>query len=285
MAVEFPMSKKKKERELPEALGLPAGGVETHAHLDLEPFAEDLAAVLDRARACGVSRIGQVFMGPEAYEKGRVLFADRPEVFFLLGIHPHEAKDWTDEVGAAMRAAFAADPRLRAVGEAGLDYYYDYSPREVQREAFAAQIRLAREVDRPLVIHSRDALDETFEVLEAEGHTGRPLLWHCFGGDTDFARRVLDHGWMISIPGAVTWKSMEALREAVAMIPLDRLVLETDCPYLTPDPWRGKRNEPAYIGFTARAVAEVKGMEPAELWRVAGENAVRFFGLDSGDAA
>ncbi|WP_126379210.1 TatD family hydrolase [Desulfovibrio ferrophilus] len=272
--------KNKKPRELPEALGLPTGGVETHAHLDMEPFAEDLDAVLDRAEACGVARIGQVFLGPEAYEKGRGLFESRPGVFFLLGVHPHDAKGWTDETLSAMRAAFASDSRLKAVGEAGLDYYYDYSPRDVQRRVFAAQLQLACEVDRPMVVHSRDALDETFEVLEAEGFKDRPLLWHCFGGDTAFARRVLDNGWMISIPGAVTWKKMDELREAVEMIPMDRLVLETDCPFLAPDPWRGKRNEPAFIGFTARAVAEAKGLPLEEIWRVTAENATRFFRLD-----
>lgn len=271
--------KKKKPREMPEALGLPAGGVETHAHLDMEPFEEDLEAVLDRARACGVSHFGQVFMGMEAYRKGRPRFADQPGVFFLLGVHPHEAKDWTDATGEAMRAAFAEDPKLRAVGECGLDYYYDYSPREVQRAVFAAHIRLAQDVDRPLVVHSRDAWEETFEVLAAEGHEGRPLLWHCFGGGPDYARRVLDRGWTISIPGAVTWKKMEEVREAVAMIPLERLVLETDCPFLAPDPWRGKRNEPAFIGFTARAVAEVKGLTPEEVWRATADNARAFFGL------
>ncbi|MBU1002426.1 MAG: TatD family hydrolase [Proteobacteria bacterium] len=274
-------NKNKKPRELPEALGLPAGGVETHAHLDMEPFAEDLDAVLDRARACGVSRIGQVFLGPEAYEKGRGLFESRPGVFFLLGLHPHDAKDWTEAMLMAMRAAFALDPRLRAVGETGLDYYYDYSPRDVQRRVFAAHLELARELDLPVVVHSRDALDETFEVLEAEGFRNRPLLWHCFGGGPAFARRVLDNGWLISIPGAVTWKKSQELHEAVAMIPMDRLVLETDCPFLAPDPWRGKRNEPAYLGFTARAVAEIKGLPVEEVWRMAADNAVRFFGLDA----
>lgn len=280
MGYEMGKNKNKKLREQPEALGLPAGGVETHAHLDMEPFAEDLDAVLDRAEACGVSRIGQVFLGPEAYEQGRGLFASRPGVFFLLGLHPHEAKDWTEDMLAAMRRAFAADPRLRAVGEIGLDFFYDYSPRDVQRRVFAAQLQLAREVGRPVVIHSRDALDETFEVLEAEGFRDRPLLWHCFGGDTAFARRVLDNGWLISIPGAVTWKRSEELHEAVAMIPMDRLVLETDCPFLAPDPWRGKRNEPAYIGFTARAVAQLKGLPVEDVWRATADNAVRFFGLD-----
>ncbi|BBD08802.1 hydrolase, TatD family [Desulfovibrio ferrophilus] len=280
MGYEMGKKKNKKPRELPEALGLPTGGVETHAHLDMEPFAEDLDAVLDRAEACGVARIGQVFLGPEAYEKGRGLFESRPGVFFLLGVHPHDAKGWTDETLSAMRAAFASDSRLKAVGEAGLDYYYDYSPRDVQRRVFAAQLQLACEVDRPMVVHSRDALDETFEVLEAEGFKDRPLLWHCFGGDTAFARRVLDNGWMISIPGAVTWKKMDELREAVEMIPMDRLVLETDCPFLAPDPWRGKRNEPAFIGFTARAVAEAKGLPLEEIWRVTAENATRFFRLD-----
>lgn len=275
------MSKKrKKPRREPESLGLPPGGVETHAHLDLEPFAADLDAVFERARACGVSRIGQVFLGPEAYERGRALFDARPEVFFILGVHPHDASGWNQETDAAVRRAFAADPRIKALGEIGLDHHYDYSTPAEQRDAFARQLELARELDAPVVIHSREALDETLGVLDELGFPGRSLLWHCFGGDADMARRILDRGWTLSFPGAVTWAGMDAVRDAVAAVPLDRLVLETDSPFLAPDPWRGKRNEPALIVFTAEAVARAGGWDVEDVWRAAADNAVRFFGLE-----
>ncbi|WP_461211458.1 TatD family hydrolase [Desulfocurvus sp. DL9XJH121] len=279
------MSKKRKTpRQEPETLGLPSGGVETHAHLDLENYAEDLDTVLARAAACGVSRIGQVFLGPEAYARGRDLFAGRPGIFFILGAHPHDAGTWDGETREAVARAFAEDSRIKALGEIGLDYHYDYAPHDVQRAVFAEQLDLARELGVPVVIHSREAWDDSFEVLEERGFAGRPLLWHCFGGEERWMRRVVDNGWYLSIPGAVTWKGMDELREAVAAAPLERLVLETDSPFLAPDPWRGKRNEPAFIGFTAQAVAEVRGMASADLWLAAAANAERFFGLqDTGE--
>ncbi|NJB68806.1 TatD DNase family protein [Desulfobaculum xiamenense] len=272
---------KKKERALPESLGLPAGGVETHAHLDHEDFAEDIETVIARAHACGVSRIGHVFLGPEDYRDGQPLFAAHPEVFFILGVHPQDAKDLTPARLNAMREAIAADPRVRAVGEIGLDYHYEYSPRDVQDAAFRAQLAMARELDRPVVIHSRDSHEDAVRILLDEGFHDRPLLWHCFGSDIAFAHELLSHGWHLSIPGPVTYARNEAVQDAVAQIPLDRLVLETDCPYLAPEPWRGKRNEPAFIGFTAVKVAKLRGMDPAELWTACGDNARRFFGLDN----
>lgn len=200
-------------------------------------------------------------------------------MFFILGVHPHDAKTWDAVVEGRIRAAFAADPRLRAVGEMGLDHYYDYSTPAQQRVAFEAQLAMARDLERPVVIHSRDALEETFEVLDGFGVEPGRLLWHCFGGDADMAARIVERGWMLSVPGAVTWSKMECVREAVARVPLESLVLETDCPFLAPDPWRGKRNEPAFIGFTARGVTQARGVDVEEVWRATADNAVRFFGL------
>jgi TatD DNase family protein len=272
--------KKPTERPDPAALGLPPGGVDSHAHLDLEHFAGDFAAVLARAAAAGVSRVGQVFLGPEAYRAGAGLFADRPEAFFILGIHPHDATTATVATLAEMEAACRADSRIRAVGEAGLDYFYDLSPRDVQRRALAAQAELARSLGLPLVIHCRDAAPDTLRILLDQGLSRRwPVLWHCFGGDADLAREIVGHGWHVSIPGPVSFAKSDALRAAVAEIPLERLLLETDCPYLAPEPWRGKRNEPAFLAFTARAAAQARGMDPAELWLATGRNAETFFGI------
>ena len=258
---------------------LPATGVESHAHLDSRHFCEDLPAVLERARQAGLAAIGNVFMGPEAFLAGEALFADVPEVFFLLGIHPTDGDTCTDEALAAMDSILRRTPRIKALGETGLDFYWKNCAPEVQDRVFRAQLALAREHDLPVVIHSRDATEATFRVLEEEGYANRPLLWHSFGGDVAMMRYIVERGWHVSLPGPVTYPANQALREAVAKVPLDRLLLETDCPYLTPVPYRGKRNEPAYVAYTAQAVALVRGMDPAELWTHTGDNARCFFNL------
>ncbi len=271
--------KKKKVRALPQSVGINVLGVETHAHLDLEDFREDLPEVIARAKECGVGRIGNVFLGSEAYEQNKVLFDEYPEVFFLLGVHPNDSGKFLDAEIEAMHAAFKNDSRLKAVGEIGLDFYWDRVPYDVQEDVFRKQLALADELELPVVIHSRDAHERTMEVLEDFGWSGKPLLWHCFGGDTETAQKIVEHGWYISIPGPVTYKKNDIAQEAVKEIPLDRLVLETDCPFLTPEPWRGKRNEPAFVVFTAAKVAELRGMDVNELWKVCADNAIRFFSL------
>jgi TatD DNase family protein len=274
------MSKHKHVRPEPETLGLPLTGVDSHAHMDLEDFDADREALLDRARACGVARIGNVFLGPAAYHAHKGYFERRPDVFFLLGIHPCNASDCTPEALEDMRRAFAADPRLKAVGEIGLDFYWDDQPHDLQEDALRRQLRLALKIGRPPVIHSRDAFDATVRVLREEGLPGKKLLWHCFNGDELQARTLLDQGWHLSIPGPVSYAKNESLQRAVTMIPLDRLLIETDSPYLTPEPWRGKRNHPALVGFTAQTVAWIKRMPVEELWASAGETAREFFALE-----
>ena len=237
------MSKKKKNRPLPESFALPLVGVDSHAHLNLSAFTEDLPEVLARAKASGVSHIGNVFMGTEAYNKEASLFTcdgqDMAEVFFLLGVHPNESQACTEEELLAMKEAFQNDSRLRAIGEIGLDYYWHDCPHDVQDKAFRAQLDLAKELNVPVVIHSRDATEATIKVLEEEGYAGRPLLWHCFGSEWAVASRLLDNGWHISIPGTVTYSANEEVRKAVRCIPLDRLMIETDAPFLTAEPYRG----------------------------------------------
>jgi TatD DNase family protein len=275
------MSKKHKHnRPEPETLGLPRVGVDSHAHVDMDDFDADREEILDRALASGVARTGNVFLGPEAYRKNRALFDARPEVFFLLGIHPGNADTCTPEAVEAMRQAFGADPRLKAVGEIGLDYYWDDHPRDLQARAFLAQLELAREVGLPPVIHCRDAFDDCLKQLLDAGFSGRKLLWHCFGGDEDQARTLLGHGWTISIPGPVSYSANAALRKAVEVIPLERMVIETDSPYLSAEPWRGKRNHPALVGFTAACVAQIKGLSTEDVWAATGRNARTFFELE-----
>ena len=160
-----------------------------------------------------------------------------------------------------------------------LDFYWDDQPHDLQRNIFRAQLRLAKQLEKPVVIHSRDAADATIEILEEEECVGYPLLWHCFGADAVLAERIVGNGWYISVPGPVTFPKNEDLRAALHVIPSDRLLLETDCPYLTPAPYRGKRNEPAYLAFTAQCVAEQLGIPAETLWTRCGENAKRFFDL------
>lgn len=277
------MGHKKPQRIDPLTLPLPFGGVDSHAHLDGPEFDPDREAILARAQAVGLSGIGNVFLSPQAFAKRKPLFADHPEVFFLLGIHPCDGQSCTTACLDAIAAAFAHEPRLRAVGEIGLDFHWDDCPRELQMAAFAAQLDLARSLKKPVVIHCREAEEECLTLLEARGFAGYPLLWHCFGGGPALARRILTNDWYISVPGPVTYASNELLREAVACIPEDRLLLETDAPYLPPVPWRGTRNEPAYTVFTARAMAAARGVTPEALWLGSGRNARRFFGLEDAD--
>ena len=275
------MSKKKDTpRPLPESLHLPLTGTDSHAHLDSAGLLDQLPEVMSRARQAGVAYIGQVFLGPSAYRENKKKFASYPGVFFLMGIHPCDAQECTGEVMRDMRSAFRTDPDLKAVGEIGLDFYWHDCPHFIQEEAFRLQLALAVETRRPVVIHSRDAATDSLRILEAEGFAGRPLLWHCFSGDAvPLLDRILANGWHVSIPGPVTYPANGMLRDAVATIPLDRLMVETDCPYLAPMPWRGKPNEPALVAFTAMAVATIRGMKPEDLWTVCGNNALRFFNV------
>jgi len=270
---------KKKLRPEPESLELTPVGVDSHAHLDLVDFDDDRETILARAKATGISEILNVFLGPDAYEKNHALFDAHPEVSFILGVHPNEADTLTDDALERMRTHFKGSSRLKGVGEIGLDYYWDRVSAEVQKEAFVKQLDLARELDLPVIIHSRDANDDCVAILEENGFRGYPVLWHCFGAGLELAQPLVDNGWHISIPGPITFRKTDDLQAAVARIPFDRLLIETDCPFLAPEPWRGKRNHPALVSFTAKRIAEIKGRSVDDIWQIAGDNARRFFGL------
>lgn len=270
---------KKKPRPEPESLGLPLGGVDSHAHLDLIDFAEDREELIARATASGLSEIINVFLGPDAFEKNRALFDDHHHISFLLGVHPNNADTLTDDALGRMREHFHNEPRLKGVGEIGLDYYWERVDHAVQQRAFIQQLDLAKELELPVIIHSRDANDETVNILEEQGFADYPVLWHCFGADIDLADRLVKNGWYISIPGPVTFRKTDDLQAAVARIPFERLLVETDCPFLAPEPWRGKRNHPALVGFVAKRIAEIKGRSIEDVWQMVGENARRFFQL------
>lgn len=260
--------------------------IDSHCHLAGEEFAGDLAEVCQRAGAAGVETALCILAAEDAAERGRadVVRAAWPGIRFAAGIHPHRAGLFTGDVQRAVdtvEAALAASGAC-AVGEIGLDYHYGFSPREVQQEIFRAQIRLARARELPIIIHTREATDDTFRILDEEG--GRTIrgVFHCFTGDEAMARRAQELDFYLSYAGIVTFPKATELREAARVTPLDRLLSETDAPYLAPVPYRGKRNEPAYV---ARVVETLAELHAQPLPTMTGQLAENFFRLFEGGQA
>ena len=257
--------------------------VDSHAHIDGEEYDADRGEVLARARAAGVRAILNVGTGdPQSgsLERAVEVAGRYADVYAAVGVHPHDARLFDEGAKARLCELVRRSPRVIAWGEIGLDYHYDNSPRDVQRAVFARQLRLAREAALPVVIHSREADAETVEILRAEWTgAGRGGIMHCFGGSPEMAESVLELGFMISFAGNVTFKKAEPLREVARRVPPERLLVETDCPFLAPVPFRGRRNEPAYVVETARYLADLRGMELEEMERLTSENFARFFGL------
>jgi TatD DNase family protein len=257
--------------------------VDSHAHIDGEEFDADRDEVVARAREAGVRAILNVGTGdPHGDNFKRALTAAETyeDVYFAVGVHPHDARLYDDAAEHYVADLLQGSTRAVALGEIGLDYHYDNSPREVQREVFTRQLRLAKSLALPVIIHSRDADEETLEILRAEyAETVRGGVMHCFGGGPALAEGALDLGFYISFAGNVTFKKADALREVALTVPLDRLLVETDCPYLAPVPHRGRRNEPAYVVETARFLAELRGAGHEELGRQTSENFSRLFGV------
>jgi TatD DNase family protein len=252
--------------------------IDTHAHLDEAPD-----ELIERAREAGLVHI--VAVGQWSEEQGMagaeraIRWAARDRSYFSAtsGIHPHDAARATEADFALLRQQ-CSRPEVVAVGECGLDYHYDRSPRDVQREVFARQIRLARELGKPLVVHTREADVETADLLRAGlGPDGGVI--HCFTSDWTAARRYLDLGMSLSFSGVLTFKNAEAVRDAAARAPLDRIMVETDCPFLAPIPHRGKRNEPAYVALTAECLARIRGVPLPEIERATSANARRVLRL------
>jgi TatD DNase family protein len=234
--------------------------VDSHCHIDGDAFDEDRDAIVQRAKDAGVKAMLNIGTGnPHDGEiEKAVRVAERYEnVFAAVGVHPHDAKLYNDEAENILVNLIKNSNKVIAWGEIGLDYYYDHSPRDVQRDVFVRQIRKARELDLPIIIHSRDADDETVEILTEEcSYENFRGIMHCFGGTAKMAEDLMKIGFLISFAGNVTFKKAENLREAARIVPLDKLLIETDCPFLTPLPFRGKRNEPAYVVHTARFLAD-----------------------------
>ena len=254
--------------------------LDSHCHLDAPMSADDIAATLDRARAVGLVAAITIGGGDGLdYARHAVSVAEaHADVFATVAVHPHDAKVVDDAVFDALRA-LCDHPKVVGVGETGLDFHYDHSPRDVQIAVFRRFIGLAREVGLPLSLHIREAHDEALAVAAEEGAGGVGGVVHCFTAGPDEAGRWLDLGFHLSIPGVVTFKNAAALREAVPLIPDDRLLIETDSPYLAPIPKRGRRNEPAYLAHTAAKVAELRGTTTEAVGLLTAQNTVRLFGL------
>lgn len=244
--------------------------VDSHCHLADEAFLDDVEAVIARAKEAGLVEALCVVESSDPDEVARAagVRALWPSLRTTAGVHPHRAARYAARVSAVcddVRARVATDPAVRAVGEVGLDYHYDMAPRDLQREVFAAQVDLARDLDLPLVVHTREADDDTIDVLRQSGDGVVRGVFHCFSGDVTLARRALDLGFHVSFSGIVTFPKALAIREAAAYVPDDRLLVETDSPYLAPVPRRGTRNEPAWVAHVTACVANLRGADVAVL--------------------
>lgn len=250
--------------------------IDTHAHLDMEQFKDDLPEALDRALAAGVRYVITIGADMASSRRAAALAANNDAIYFSPGFHPHDVKDVTDADYDELRR-LAQSPKAVAIGETGLDYHYDLSPRDVQRAHFARQIHIAREIGKPLIVHSREAESDTMEIMESEGAAGAGGTMHCFAGGSDMARRALEMGFYLSVGGTLTFKKSDELREVIKGVPIERLMLETDCPYLAPQKFRGKRNEPAYVTHVVETLALLKGLSVEDVARITSYNAMTLF--------
>lgn len=258
----------------------PAPWFDSHCHVQ-ERYSSD-PSLLARAAEHGVSDVVCVGTDPEASAQALALSAaslpGTPRVWATVGLHPHEASQGLVETVSLLERCLSEGPRPVAIGECGLDYFYEHAPRQAQREAFASQIALAHRHGLALVIHARDAWDDLFDVLAAERVPDRTIL-HCFSGGPREARRCLDAGMFLSFSGIVTFKNAGEVREAATLCPLESLLVETDSPFLAPVPHRGRRNEPAFVTFVGECVAQLKGLDPSTLAASTSASSARAFGL------
>ena len=249
--------------------------VDSHAHIDGSEFDADRDEVIERARAAGVTTILNVGTGDPrsgAFERAVELGQKHQNLYTAIGTHPHDARLYDDRVEEKIKALTKSE-RVIAWGEIGLDFHYDNSPRDVQLQVFKRQLRAAHECDLPVVIHTREAESETIEILNTDyADAKRRGVFHCFSGSRDLARSALELGFMISFSGIVTFKKADELRAVAKEVPLDRLLIETDCPYLSPIPYRGKRNEPAYVIEVARCLAGIHSVDIEDIARITTEN-------------
>lgn len=253
--------------------------IDTHAHLDSTKFDGDREEVIERARAAGVDLIVNIGFNRETIPTTMELAEKYPFIYAAVGWHPTDAIDMKPEEDLLWIERLCSHPKVVAIGEIGLDYYWDTSPKDVQQRVFREQIRLAKRLGKPIVIHNRDAHEDVVRLLREEGASEIGGIMHCFSGSWETAKQCLDMNFYISFGGPVTFKNARVPKEVLAKVPDDRLLIETDAPYLAPHPYRGKRNESSYVGLVAEATAEIKGKSVEEIAKITAENSRRCLGL------
>jgi TatD DNase family protein len=252
--------------------------IDSHAHLEMPEFKRDLETVIQRAKESGVEYIFTVGTEKKDWKSALQIAHSFPSIYAIIGVHPHNAKEIDNETYIVLKG-LCKDEKVKAFGEIGLDFFRNLSPRDIQLKRFREQIGLAKEVKLPIVIHDREAHQETMEILRSERAEECGGIIHCFSGDYEMAKTCIDMGFFISIPGTITFKKADGFREIVSKIPLDSLLIETDAPFLTPEPYRGKRNEPGFVRYTAQKMAEVKKLAFEKVAEVTTENALRVYKL------
>ena len=251
---------------------------DTHAHLNAIQYDEDLTEVIERAKSEQVTDIVVVGFDRDTIKRAMELTDEYEMIYAAVGWHPVDAIDMTDEDLEWIKE-LASHPKVVAIGEMGLDYYWDKSPKDIQKEVFRRQIRLAKEVNLPIIIHNRDATEDVVNILKEENAGEVGGIMHCFTGSYEVAKQCMDMNFYLSFGGPVTFKNAKKPKEVVKEIPIDRLLIETDCPYLTPHPFRGKRNEPSYVKYVAEQIAELREMPFEELAKKTSDNAKKLFGI------
>jgi len=252
--------------------------IDSHAHLEMPDFKRDVEQVIQRATESGVGYIFTVGTEKKDWEKALEISDSHPSIYAILGVHPHNAKEIDDQTYPTLRE-LCRNGKVKAYGEIGLDFFRNLSPRDIQLKRFREQIGLAKELGFPIVVHDREAHQETLEILKSERAEECGGIIHCFSGDYEMARACMDMGFYISIPGSITFKNAEGFRVIVKRIPLESLLVETDAPFLTPEPFRGERNEPSFVRYTAQKVAEIKKISFEKVAEVTTENALRVYRL------
>lgn len=253
--------------------------IDSHAHIDDQKFNEDREVILENARAAGIEFIINPGADEASSYRAVEMSEKYPMVYATVGIHPHDAKDYEPQKHDALLKEWAKKEKVVAIGEIGLDYHYDYSPRDIQQEVFIRQLIIAKEVKLPIVIHNRESMEDMVRILKEYFTPEYGGIMHSYSGSVEMAKVFLEMGFYLSISGPLTFSNARKLPEVVAMMPLERLLVETDSPYLTPTPHRGKRNEPAYVRFVAAEIARIRGISLEEIEEITTQNAKTVFGI------
>lgn len=251
--------------------------IDTHAHLDDRRFNKDRDKVIERAKKAGVSNIIHVGFDERSSKEAVKMANKYEEIYAVVGVHPHDSKKASDSTMEEIYNLAKNEDKVLAVGEMGLDYFKNYSPRQTQQKVFRTQISLAKQLDLPIVIHDRDAHQDILKIMKEEGARMVGGVLHCYSGSWEIAKECINMGFFISFAGPVTYSNARRLRDVVKQVPIEKLLIETDCPYLTPEPYRGDRNEPAYVKHVAERISEIKGMDFDIIAEKTTENAKEVF--------